>query len=197
MYLIISSLATQFALEMGFPEEQLETNATWKAWQDWRAGNCQQNFRRNVQPDPTKSCGPYRPADAPDVQPPSASHDNHDTIGMIALDAHGDLAVGTSTNGMLFKVEGYVPYSIHYCVPTQLSFAFMLICYQHFYCECSRSGDTPVIGAGGYVENSFGAAVETGDGDKMMRFSPTYANHVIPNQQRFRFRVSVSRYVCM
>lgn len=112
-FCIIIPSATRFALEMGFPEEQLETNATWKAWNEWRMGNCQPNFRRNVQPDPSKNCGPYQPADAPDVLPPTASHDNHDTIGLISMDARGDLAVGTSTNGMRFKVQGYVVNTIY------------------------------------------------------------------------------------
>jgi len=31
---------------------------------------------------------------------------NHDTIGMIAIDADGNVASGTSTNGATFKVSG-------------------------------------------------------------------------------------------
>ena len=39
-----------------------------------------------------------------------------------------------------------------------------------------RVGDSPVIGSGAYVDNDVGAAVATGDGDLMMRFSaPTGA----------------------
>ncbi|CAK9302270.1 unnamed protein product [Gordionus sp. m RMFG-2023] len=37
-----------------------------------------------------------------------------------------------------------------------------------------RVGDSPIPGAGGYADNSFGAAVATGDGDIMMRFLPSY-----------------------
>ena len=36
----------------------------------------------------------------------------------------------------------------------------------------SRVGDTPIVGAGGYVDNDIGAAAESGDGDVMMRFLP-------------------------
>lgn len=35
-------------------------------------------------------------------------------------------------------------------------------------------GDAPIVGSGGYVDNDFGAAAATGDGDIMMRFLPAY-----------------------
>ena len=41
-------------------------------------------------------------------------------------------------------------------------------------CMSSRVGDTPVAGAGAYVDNDVGGAAATGDGDIMMRFLPTY-----------------------
>ena len=37
-----------------------------------------------------------------------------------------------------------------------------------------RVGDSPIIGAGAYVEHGVGAACATGDGDVMMRFVPTF-----------------------
>jgi N4-(beta-N-acetylglucosaminyl)-L-asparaginase len=33
---------------------------------------------------------------------------NHDTIGMVAIDAKGDLCAGTSTSGLAFKIKGRV-----------------------------------------------------------------------------------------
>ena len=36
----------------------------------------------------------------------------------------------------------------------------------------SRVGDSPVAGAGAYVDNDVGGAAATGDGDIMMRFLP-------------------------
>ena len=47
-----------------------------------------------------------------------------------------------------------------------------------------RVGDTPITGAGAYVDNDIGAAVGTGNGDIMMRFLPTYAFILIFNQRR-------------
>jgi isoaspartyl peptidase/L-asparaginase-like protein (Ntn-hydrolase superfamily) len=35
-------------------------------------------------------------------------------------------------------------------------------------CPCSRVGDTPVAGAGAYVDNDVGGAAATGDGDIML-----------------------------
>ncbi|PRP84736.1 N(4)-(beta-N-acetylglucosaminyl)-L-asparaginase-like [Planoprotostelium fungivorum] len=36
-----------------------------------------------------------------------------------------------------------------------------------------RVGDAPIVGSGAYCENEVGGAAETGDGDVMMRFSPS------------------------
>lgn len=36
----------------------------------------------------------------------------------------------------------------------------------------SRVGDSPIAGAGAYVDNDVGGAAATGDGDIMMRFLP-------------------------
>lgn len=57
------------------------------------------------------------------------------------VDEKGDLACGTSTNGLGHKVAG-------------------------------RVGDSPLAGAGCYVDNDVGGAAGTGDGDVMQRFSP-------------------------
>lgn len=37
-----------------------------------------------------------------------------------------------------------------------------------------RVGDSPIVGAGAYVDNGVGAAAATGDGDVMMRFAPSF-----------------------
>ena len=69
---------------------------------------------QNVKPDPTKFCGPYSPAD--NLESLSVNTEgrynkdtgihNHDTIGMIAIDEHGHIASGTSTNGAGHKIPG-------------------------------------------------------------------------------------------
>lgn len=64
--------------------------------------------------------------------------DNHDTIGMLAMDANGDLSGACTTSGMAYKIHG-------------------------------RVGDSPVIGAGLYVDNEVGAATSSGVGEEVIR----------------------------
>jgi N4-(beta-N-acetylglucosaminyl)-L-asparaginase len=63
---------------------------------------------------------------------------NHDTIGMVALDANGNLSGSCTTSGMGFKMRG-------------------------------RLGDSPIIGAGLFVDNEIGAATATGQGEDVIR----------------------------
>ena len=51
--------------------------------------------------------------------------DNHDTIGMLAIDKEGNISGGCSTSGMAYKLPG-------------------------------RVGDSPIIGAGLYIDNKIG-----------------------------------------
>lgn len=71
-------------------------------------------------------------------------HATGDTVGAIAMDQEGHLAVATSTGGTAGKIPG-------------------------------RVGDTPVIGSGGFADNTLGAAAGTGHGEALMKvvFSKT------------------------
>jgi isoaspartyl peptidase/L-asparaginase-like protein (Ntn-hydrolase superfamily) len=69
--------------------------------------------------------------------------ENHDTIGMIALDAHGNLSGACTTSGMAYKMHG-------------------------------RVGDSPIIGAGLYVDNEIGAATATGHGEEVIRIAGSH-----------------------
>ncbi|KAK6624760.1 hypothetical protein RUM44_011620 [Polyplax serrata] len=147
--LLVGDSATEFALEMGFKEENLTTARSEEEHARWRKGNCQPNFRVNVLPDPSKSCGPYSPIPNPSpinsVRTPSvhSEWDSHDTIGMLAVDMNHRIASATSTNGAKNKVPG-------------------------------RVGDSPIPGSGSYADGAIGAAAATGDGDVMMRFVPSF-----------------------
>lgn len=65
-----------------------------------------------MKPDHTTTCGPYHPAkfypSDNDIPYDDYSSSNHDTIGMIAIDAQGNIAAGTSTNGARHKIPGYI-----------------------------------------------------------------------------------------
>jgi N4-(beta-N-acetylglucosaminyl)-L-asparaginase len=103
--------ALQFALEQGFTKENLLTEKSRKAWEEWKIKS---NYK------------------------PVINIENHDTIGLLAMDMEGDLAGGCSTSGLAFKMHG-------------------------------RVGDSPIIGAGLFVDNEIGAAVATGLGEMVMK----------------------------
>jgi N4-(beta-N-acetylglucosaminyl)-L-asparaginase len=103
--------ALQFALEQGFEKINLLTEESKKEWEEWL------------------KTSEYKPL---------VNVENHDTIGMIALDNDGNLSGACTTSGMAFKMHG-------------------------------RIGDSPIIGAGLYVDNGVGAATATGHGEEVVR----------------------------
>jgi N4-(beta-N-acetylglucosaminyl)-L-asparaginase len=115
--------ALQFALANGMNVENLLTPESEKAWKQWLKNSS------------------YDPMTIPKMleqrQQPGQLN-NHDTIGMIAMDAAGDLSGACTTSGMAYKMRG-------------------------------RVGDSPIIGAGLYVDNEVGAATSTGVGEEVIR----------------------------
>ncbi|XP_019739896.1 N(4)-(beta-N-acetylglucosaminyl)-L-asparaginase [Hippocampus comes] len=142
--MLVGESASVFAENMGFIAEDLTTIKSLDIFTQWLKGNCQPNYRKNVLPNPSKSCPPYKPqVKLEQKKQLPADIRSHDTIGMIAFDQYGHVAAGTSTNGLTHKVPG-------------------------------RVGDSPIVGAGAYADSLAGAAAATGDGDIMMRFLPSY-----------------------
>ncbi|WP_281225315.1 isoaspartyl peptidase/L-asparaginase [Flavobacterium aquiphilum] len=111
--MLVGDGALQFALSQGFPKENLLVPDSEREWKEWL------------------KTSEYKPI---------ANIENHDTIGMIALDAAGNLSGACTTSGMAFKMHG-------------------------------RLGDSPIIGAGLYVDNEIGAATATGHGEEVIRIS--------------------------
>ena len=123
--MLVGDGALQFALQQGFKEENLLTPKSKKAWKAWLKKseyNPQINIENNS----------FRPDTLP------GNKQNHDTIGMLAIDAKGNLSGACTTSGMAFKMHG-------------------------------RVGDSPIIGAGLYVDNEIGAATSTGVGEEVIR----------------------------
>jgi N4-(beta-N-acetylglucosaminyl)-L-asparaginase len=75
---------------------------------------------------------------------PVVNVENHDTIGMVAMDANGRLAGSCTTSGLAWKVHG-------------------------------RVGDSPIIGAGLFVDGEVGAACATGTGELMIRVAGSHS----------------------
>ena len=111
--MLVGDGALQFALSQDFKKENLLVEASEKEWKEWL------------------KTSQYKPI---------ANIENHDTIGMIALDVHGNLSGACTTSGMAFKMHG-------------------------------RVGDSPIIGAGLYVDNEIGAATATGHGEEVIRIA--------------------------
>ena len=154
--MIVGKGAEDFASMMGYSQNSSTTESTILEFEDWKIDKCQPNYYKNI-PEAKYKCGPYY-SDEKEIEIIKENKefikenkqgfarfgsDNHDTIGMIAKDAFGSLACGTSTNGANHKVAG-------------------------------RLGDSPIVGAGCYVDTNVGGATATGDGDIMMRFLPSF-----------------------
>lgn len=100
--LLAGEAATKFAESMGFINEDLSTNVSQALHSDWLARNCQPNYWKNVIPDSSKYCGPYKPPtvlkrDGITYEDTAQSY-SHDTIGMVVIHKTGNIAAGTSTN---------------------------------------------------------------------------------------------------
>ncbi|XP_012811103.2 N(4)-(beta-N-acetylglucosaminyl)-L-asparaginase isoform X2 [Xenopus tropicalis] len=110
---LVGESASLFAESMGFMREDLTTNHSRSIHSKWLDQSCQPNYWKNVVPDASKSCGPYHPFKGVKNEKQSPLQQkinvhNHDTIGMIAIDKAGNVAVGTSTNGATHKIPGRV-----------------------------------------------------------------------------------------
>ncbi len=109
--MLVGDGALQFALANGFKKENLLTSESEKEWKTWL------------------KTAEYKPV---------ANIENHDTIGMLALDMNQNLSAACTTSGMAYKMRG-------------------------------RVGDSPIIGAGLFVDNEIGAATSTGVGEEVIR----------------------------
>lgn len=131
--MLVGEQATDFAVMMGFKKQSLTTPKSIKIFKDWMEAKCQPNFWTNVLPSPEANCGPYLPVSedflksSPNDINSLFSSNNHDTIGMVAIDYFGNIAAGTSTNGANHKIPGRVgdspiPVRFHYLVKIEFDF---------------------------------------------------------------------------
>jgi len=140
--MLVGEGAQQFAIENGFTKEsrQLSPDAE-NAYKEWLKKS-EYKPVINIENLPAgqadkKQHGPFAPAFFDDGSP------NHDTMGLVALDASGNMSGAVTTSGMAFKIHG-------------------------------RVGDSPIIGAGLFVDNGVGAATSTGVGEEVIRICGTH-----------------------
>jgi len=139
--MLVGSGAQQFAISEGFSLEKDELSKDAKnAYENWlKKSTYKPIYNVERQSEIPKNDAAYN---APHKL--SNGEWNHDTIGMIALDAQGNLSGSCTTSGAGFKMRG-------------------------------RLGDSPIIGAGLYVDNEVGAVVATGQGEDVIRVAGSSA----------------------
>jgi len=129
--MLVGEGAQQFAVAEGFTlESPALSESAQSAYAEWLKRSNYRAPRTNIENQ--QQHGPFAPAKMPNGEW------NHDTIGMLALDASGNLSGSCTTSGAGFKMRG-------------------------------RVGDSPIIGAGLYVDNEVGACVATGQGEDVIR----------------------------
>jgi isoaspartyl peptidase/L-asparaginase-like protein (Ntn-hydrolase superfamily) len=109
--------ALEFALSNGFKKENLLTPKMKEAWKKWKKEKQEFTTKINIE---------------------NQLPENHDTIGMLAIDMDGRISGACTTSGMGYKMPG-------------------------------RVGDSPIIGAGLFVDGEVGGAVATGSGELVMK----------------------------
>ena len=97
--MLVGSGAQQFAVAEGFPLEEQKLSAdAQKAYDSW----LKRSEYKPVINIENKGHGPFAPSRLEN------GAFNHDTIGMVALDAGGNLSGSCTTSGMGFKMRGRV-----------------------------------------------------------------------------------------
>jgi N4-(beta-N-acetylglucosaminyl)-L-asparaginase len=156
--MLVGAGAQQFAVAEGFPlEPDVLSDDAKKTYEQWLKKS---EYKPVINIENTKSSmAPPHGAGGSDVAQgagngataytaaPARLPDggwNHDTIGMIAMDAAGNLSGSCTTSGMGFKMRG-------------------------------RVGDSPVIGAGLFVDNEVGAVTATGQGEDVIRICGSHS----------------------
>lgn len=128
--MLVGAGAQQFAIEQGFTlEPQKLSPEAEKNYRQWLKSS---EYKPVINIENSKSQTSYAPTRFENGEW------NHDTIGMVAMDAAGNLSGSCTTSGQGFKMRG-------------------------------RVGDSPIIGAGLFVDNEVGAATATGQGEDVIR----------------------------
>ncbi len=127
--MLVGTGARTFAVDQGFPTRNLLTPRAEAAWREWLK---------------TAEYAPRINSENSDWRSMPGGPGNHDTIGLVAIDADNRIAGACTTSGMAFKMRG-------------------------------RVGDSPIIGAGLYVDDEVGGATATGVGEDVVRVAGAHA----------------------
>ena len=127
--MLVGEGARRFALEQGFETAAMPTPRAEAAWREWLK---------------TADYAPVVNRENREWRATPGGPGNHDTIGLLALDAQDRMAGACTTSGLAFKMRG-------------------------------RVGDSPIIGAGLYVDDEVGGATATGVGEDVVRVAGSHS----------------------
>jgi len=125
---LVGDGALKFALDQGFKKENLLTKESEKAWKEWL------------------KTAKYKPV---------ANIENHDTIGIVALDTKQNLSGACTTSGMAYKMHGrvgdspiigaalFVDNEIGAATSTGVGEEVIRIVGSHLVVELMRQGNSP------------------------------------------------------
>ena len=117
--MLVGEGARDFAMEQGCEKYKTPIKEVKKDWKEWKKQNKEL------------------------LRKPKINHENHDTIGMLALDEFGNISGSCTTSGWAYKMHG-------------------------------RVGDSPIIGAGLFIDNEIGGACATGMGEAIIRIAGSH-----------------------
>ena len=120
--MLVGEGALEFAVSQGFKKENLLTPETLSEWKQIQKELESKKSIINIE----------------NKRETIINEENHDTIGMLAMDGSGNLSGSCTTSGAANKLHG-------------------------------RVGDSPIIGAGLFVDNEVGAACATGLGEEVIK----------------------------
>jgi N4-(beta-N-acetylglucosaminyl)-L-asparaginase len=104
--MMVGSKAQEFARRQGFPDADLLSETSRLHWEAWKQERTRSDVAHFDAAAPTSE--PASIVEMTPVESALLTPDNHDTIGLCALDAAGNLAVGCTTSGMAWKLPGRV-----------------------------------------------------------------------------------------
>ena len=137
--MLVGQGAKEFAIGLGYPEENLLTERAREAWVRWKASTGPNDDWLNPEQMDwefdEKGHGKHTHIAQANSEPIPFTTG---TIHCSALNAQGEISACTTTSGLSYKIPG-------------------------------RVGDSPIIGAGMYVDNQIGSAGATGRGESVIQ----------------------------
>lgn len=173
--------ATAFAKMLGLEEESLDTDASRQVHQSWLQRSCQPNYYRNFD-GAGENCPPYPPPPTPTAEEEIIMRAGELGVQQLLRDDESEAAeLARAGRTSTWQEARSDPARLEISEDNHDTIG-MVVVDERGDLACGtttngaankiagRVGDSPVAGAGCYVDNDVGGAAATGDGDVMMRY---------------------------